>query len=99
MMKWPLLAMGSLAVVAACSREPPAPGGSPGQPALSEGEAILREHLKRHRPSIEPGTPEYGVFIKDVLWDVYPELSAHPKKDEIRRFATEYVNRPDARAR
>ncbi|KYF74014.1 hypothetical protein [Sorangium cellulosum] len=98
-MKWRLLVMGALAVVAGCSREPPAPGEPPGETALSEGETILREHLKQHRPSITPGTPEYGVFIKDVLWDVYPELSAHPKKDEIRRFATEYVNRPDSPAR
>ncbi|WP_437554111.1 hypothetical protein WME95_20955 [Sorangium sp. So ce327] len=98
-MKRHLVAMGALAVVAGCSREPPSPGGPPGAPAISEAEVLLREYLERHHPAIRPGTPAYGVFIKDVLWGVYPELSEHRKADEIRRFATEYVNRPDAPAR
>jgi hypothetical protein len=102
-MKWHLLAMGALAVVLGCSREPLAPGesagGSGGDLALSEAETILREYLKQHHPSIKPGTPEYGVFIKDVLWGVYPELSEHQKKKEILKFATEYVNRPHSPAR
>jgi hypothetical protein len=98
-MKWCLSAMGALAVVAGCSREPPAPDGSASAPPISEAEVILREYLQRHHPSIRPGTPEYGVFIKDILWGVYPELSAHPKADEIHRFAAEYVNRPDSPAR
>ncbi|WP_437987125.1 hypothetical protein [Sorangium sp. So ce117] len=98
-MKLHLAAMGALAVAAGCSREPPAPDGSQGAPTISEAEVILREYLERHHPSIRPGTPEYGVFIKDVLWGVYPELSEHRKADEIRRFATDYVNRPDAPAR
>jgi hypothetical protein len=41
---------------------------------------------------VAPGSPEYGIFIKDILWGLHPALTTGEQATEILWFAADYVN-------
>lgn len=59
----------------------------------AQAEQIIAQYLQQKGLNLKPDTPEYSVFLKDILWGVYPELNNHPNGNIIRNYAANYLNR------
>ncbi len=59
-------------------------------------EGAIEQYLAEKHISLAPDSPERGVFMKDILWGQYPELSQGPDGEAIRRYAADYINRESA---
>ncbi|MFZ5823859.1 MAG: amidase domain-containing protein [Bacillota bacterium] len=62
--------------------------------ASSEAKRIVVEFAAGK--GIQPGTDQYVIFLKDILWGVYPELEQHPKRELIRTYAASNLNKEAA---
>jgi hypothetical protein len=52
-----------------------------------QARSIIEEYLISHSLAIEPGTPEYLAFLKDVLFEVHPDLTEGPNRDIVVSYA------------
>ncbi|MBE3551160.1 MAG: hypothetical protein IMX03_08050 [Brockia lithotrophica] len=56
-------------------------------------EKIINQYIQENNLNIKPNTPEYSIFLKDILWGAYPELNEHPYNDIIKEYAANYINK------
>jgi hypothetical protein len=65
-------------------------------PEQQKAEQIVLLYLKQKQPNIQPYTPEYKIFLKDLLLGVYPELTNRPEGIKIQEYALAYLGiKPD----
>lgn len=58
-----------------------------------EPEKAISQYIEAKNLKLEVDSSEYGIFIKDILWGLHPELSQGPNGDSVLRYAADYVNR------
>ncbi|TAN33526.1 hypothetical protein EPN28_01800 [Patescibacteria group bacterium] len=63
-------------------------GGSDDQ----DVEQVVLQYLRDHDPGITRGSPEYMVFLKDILWGLHPDLLNHSRGTKIGEFAAAYIS-------